>query len=50
MFYAMAVDTLSIDVDAECTGVNFCVHWLLTLCVLLKDALHIDVDAFCDSC
>ena len=49
----LAVDTLCIDVNAECIDVNeCCVDWLLTLFVLLEDALHIDLDSvrnsYCD--
>ena len=53
MICALTVDTLSIDVNAECIDVNeCCVDWLLTLFVLLEDALHIDFDSvrnsYCD--
>ena len=50
MFCKLTVGNIRIDIDAECIDVNFYIHWLLTLCVLLEDALHIDFDAVRNSC
>ena len=50
MFCKLTVGNIRIDIDAECIDVNFYIHWLLTLCVLLEDALHIDIDAVRNSC
>ena len=36
--------------DAMDIGCGYKAHWLLTLCVLLEDALHIDFDAVRNSC